>query len=1096
MKLLILRKSKTANYKAGRIDNTPDTRLEKFRKLILEHLSTLDDEEAEPLSMRKAFSSMIRMEKGGKGLAVGTVREWKGRKFKKIAPGKWRPVYDSETRGAKMAIAAIKRKIAAAPDAQTMMRIILENRDRFSDKNGQPLPFVQELSKYTADEQDRRGQAKNTPQESKAVQPKGEKGKGQEKVIAEKKQRNFYEPGKPKRGQAAAMRRKVREKGEDEIKEWEQRGADDFKAGKPFKTPWAEIVKPGTKIGSPESKEANKKMEAWQRGWVTASVPGYERGAATRGSDDGGNITGTEKKQKMEQEEDSSKVYEKIIDIADKMWQGGNKKADNGLYGISGDIEKYKAWGGKEWKSGDQHRIYFNGAKTLKNLYGLQIVKTEGLSPGDIVRWKSRKGLKWLPLGNQYPVEAYIGNNRMDGDSGKTGKGNRAWEMLTSKPYYDVNKQEFIGLSGPMIETSIAMERASLEALENYKAGKYPDIPQGLNVDNDIQELVNNLEKMGASDNEQESEDEKSTRARLRGKFETLAVPMKTVKFTRKNYDKLFPGGILDTPLGEVKMGEHQFEKLKAKNREEYLGAVFQTLHDPVVIIESEKDGKKAKLYTKSFKDESDTEPDIVISVVVNIDNTLVSISTHRRGLHNTLNKIKKDNLLYEKEVARTVDTGTFNSSSSNERQPTNQVSAESSEKSSEKPEASEEEKRRNRSGAMKGNKNAYGSKVMREAAGTMTNILETGKSSIVTHKKYGDITVDAGEAKNRSFGLKHIIKQRHDEGKSVKETAALLVLLNDTLQKGEKKRDIKFEKQPNHRGRMELDYGGIVAIVSKQRNQGDSEQWVLTGYDDKENKEATGTIQEVISRYGYTPEFLGLERQVGAVVSSLSTVSPESGGESSDFSYKGRNAAMKAVKILEEKGDTSKNFREALDFIGSPEFEKLHEIIDDYMDNVFQSGVNMEKPQEADLVRYVRNYYGAAFGAGGVPKEIIDEYDFINDYVVWPEKLQSVLRDHIHWEDGKSAYESADDFARLVMDIGDAESIDDIERLSKEAISKISHAANGESRNLKKAISNAIDFFRNLSYGKGPRFVKKAVPVRGAGGAVRLSERWIKERG
>ncbi|MDR1220419.1 MAG: hypothetical protein LBK73_12530, partial [Treponema sp.] len=127
--------------------------LEKFRKLILDHLDTLDNEREEK-SMQKAFSSMMRMEKGGKGLAVGTVREWKGKKFKKIAPGKWRPVYESETRGAKMAIAAIKRKIAAAPDARAIMRIILENRDRFSDKNGQPLPFVQELSKYVAERGD------------------------------------------------------------------------------------------------------------------------------------------------------------------------------------------------------------------------------------------------------------------------------------------------------------------------------------------------------------------------------------------------------------------------------------------------------------------------------------------------------------------------------------------------------------------------------------------------------------------------------------------------------------------------------------------------------------------------------------------------------------------------------------------------------------------------------------------------------------------------------------------------------------------------------------------------------------------------------
>ena len=197
MTKLILKKA--MSNKSEVLKRGEDARqLEKFRKLILDHLSTLDDGEPEaarkaaPEAIQKAFSSMIRMEKGGRGLAVGTVREWKGRKFKKTAPGKWRPVYDGETRGAKMAVSAIKRKIAAAPDAQTMMRIILENRYRFSDKNGQPLPFVMELHEYIMSTQDSREKAeqqvKNTPQESKDVQPKDEKGKGQEKTPEGKKQ--------------------------------------------------------------------------------------------------------------------------------------------------------------------------------------------------------------------------------------------------------------------------------------------------------------------------------------------------------------------------------------------------------------------------------------------------------------------------------------------------------------------------------------------------------------------------------------------------------------------------------------------------------------------------------------------------------------------------------------------------------------------------------------------------------------------------------------------------------------------------------------------------------------------------------------------
>jgi hypothetical protein len=176
-----------------------------------------------------------------------------------------------------------------------------------------------------------------------------------------------------------------------------------------------------------------------------------------------------------------------------------------------------------------------------------------------------------------------------------------------------------------------------------------------------------------------------------------------------------------------------------------------------------------------------------------------------------------------------------------------------------------------------------YGQDLMREASGKMAGILETNKSSVVTHNKYGEITVDAGEAKSRSFGLKHIIKQRHDEKKSTKEITAVLVLLDETLKNGKKTRDIKFNRQPEHRGRMELEANGIIAIVSRQRKQGDSEQWVLTGFENKKNKEAADTVQKVISKHGYTPEFLGLEKQVGAVVSSLQ-VSPQLNKKSSEI--------------------------------------------------------------------------------------------------------------------------------------------------------------------------------------------------------------------
>jgi hypothetical protein len=47
---------------------------------------------------------------------------------------------------------------------------------------------------------------------------------------------------------------------------------------------------------------------------------------------------------------------------------------------------------------------------------------------------------------------------------------------------------------------------------------------------------------------------------------------------------------------------------------------------------------------------------------------------------------------------------------------------------------------------------------------------------------------------------------------------------------------------------------------------------------------------------------------------------------------------------------------------------------------------------------------------------------------------------------------------------------------------------------NLKKSIANVIEFFRNLREGKGPRFVKKAVPVLKKSGITEFEERWVRE--
>ena len=152
-----------------------DEKLDYFKKLVIEHLESL---EADKKELKKSLLEAESIAKGGKGLPVGTVRDWKGRKYVKVAPGKWKPKYDSHSRGAKLSIAALKRKADECKSSEELLQLVLENRERFSDEIGRPLPLVKELSDYIS--------AKNDELES-GKKPAKAKAKKEKKTVAEMK---------------------------------------------------------------------------------------------------------------------------------------------------------------------------------------------------------------------------------------------------------------------------------------------------------------------------------------------------------------------------------------------------------------------------------------------------------------------------------------------------------------------------------------------------------------------------------------------------------------------------------------------------------------------------------------------------------------------------------------------------------------------------------------------------------------------------------------------------------------------------------------------------------------------------------------------
>jgi hypothetical protein len=167
-------------------------------------------------------------------------------------------------------------------------------------------------------------------------------------------------------------------------------------------------------------------------------------------------------------------------------------------------------------------------------------------------------------------------------------------------------------------------------------------------------------------------------------KFRIMAAPMRNIEFTAENYKKLFPNGMVKTPLGEVKIGENQFKKLESKDyggRQNLLGAMHQTLNDPVLVIEQTRkqdNGKKSYLYVKSFTKKNGKYYSIVISVVVaqkeGRNPLKVSITTHRRDMKDVIKTIKNpESIVYEKTNTSGQNSGDHdvNSSNSNEQHTT-----------------------------------------------------------------------------------------------------------------------------------------------------------------------------------------------------------------------------------------------------------------------------------------------------------------------------------------------------------------------------------------------------------------------------------------
>ncbi|MCR5436144.1 MAG: hypothetical protein K6E97_03660 [Treponema sp.] len=131
-----------------------DRKLAELKKEIIEILKKQDEKEVKKavdyFNSQELHYSHLEKSFNGKwiekaGYGVGTVRIWKGKKYKKIAPGKWARVFDKEGRGTNIAIGKLIARVNKIDNAEDLLQFVMENKQRFVDEDGRELGILDKV---------------------------------------------------------------------------------------------------------------------------------------------------------------------------------------------------------------------------------------------------------------------------------------------------------------------------------------------------------------------------------------------------------------------------------------------------------------------------------------------------------------------------------------------------------------------------------------------------------------------------------------------------------------------------------------------------------------------------------------------------------------------------------------------------------------------------------------------------------------------------------------------------------------------------------------------------------------------------------------
>lgn len=135
--------------------------LEQLKKEVIEILKRKEKQENKDI--QKAIESFEKEEKNHSyleksitgewiekaGYAVGQMRIWRGKKYKKVStsPSRWVRVYDSHSRGAAISIGKYIAQVNKCKSVEELYQFCMKEKALFKDDNGVDLPILDKLKK-------------------------------------------------------------------------------------------------------------------------------------------------------------------------------------------------------------------------------------------------------------------------------------------------------------------------------------------------------------------------------------------------------------------------------------------------------------------------------------------------------------------------------------------------------------------------------------------------------------------------------------------------------------------------------------------------------------------------------------------------------------------------------------------------------------------------------------------------------------------------------------------------------------------------------------------------------------------------------------